>query len=389
MDHKRLYFLDWLRICAFFLLVLYHTGMYYVSWDWHIKTANPSDAIEPFMLLSSPWRMSLLFLIGGAAAAYLLDKLGGKGLARERSKRLLLPLLFGMFFIVPPQAFFEVVADVAYQGSYLDFMQLYVSGYGGFCDKNGCLDLPTWNHLWFLPYLWLYTLLLAAIGSGRLQSAGAWLLGQLHGWKLFALPLAVLALGRILLLSRWPHTHNLLADWHNHAMSLPVFLLGAVMARQGAFWQRLEDVRLPALGLFLGCWAALIAYYSLPETMQTWQQPQRVVYALVQWCGIVAVCGFGHRHLNFDSPKRRYLTQAVFPVYILHQSLIVCLAWTLKPIGIAPATEGILIVVLTVTISFAVFEGVRRLPLLPALFGIGKPARPQRAAREELVQHLA
>ncbi|MCE3261006.1 MAG: hypothetical protein K0R43_85 [Pseudoduganella sp.] len=389
MDHKRLYFLDWLRICAFFLLVLYHTGMYYVTWDWHIKSASPSDAIEPFMLLSSPWRMSLLFLIGGAAAACLLEKLGGKGLARERSKRLLLPLLFGMFVIVPPQAYFEVVADVAYQGSYLDFMRLYVSGYGGFCDRNGCLDIPTWNHLWFLPYLWLYTLLLAAIGSGRLQAAGAWLLGQLHGWKLFALPLAVLALGRILLLSRWPHTHNLLADWHNHAMSLPAFLLGAAMARQGAFWQRLEGARFPALGMFLGCWAALVAYYALPEAMQTWQQTQRVVYALVQWCGIVAVCGFGHRHLNFDSAKRRYLTQAVFPVYLLHQSLIICLAWALKPVGIAPATEGMLIGVLTLSISFAVFEIVRRLPVLPALFGIGKAAGQPPAAKGELVQHLA
>jgi hypothetical protein len=99
MQNQRLYFLDWLRIGAFFLLVLYHTGMYYVTWDWHVKTPHPSDAIEPLMLLSSPWRMCLLFVIGGAAAAFLLDKLGGKGLAKERSKRLLIPLIFGMFFI--------------------------------------------------------------------------------------------------------------------------------------------------------------------------------------------------------------------------------------------------------------------------------------------------
>jgi len=390
MHTKRLYFLDWLRICAFFLLVLYHTGMYYVTWGWHVKTAHPSDALEPFMMLSSPWRMSLLFLIGGAAAAFLLEKLGGKGLAKERSKRLLLPLVFGMFCVVPPQAYFEVVGKLAYQGSYLDFMQLYVRAYHGFCDSKGCLDLPTWNHLWFLPYLWIYTLVLAAIGSRRVQAAGAWLLRHLHGWKLFALPVVVLALGRILLLPHWPHTHNLVADWHNHAMSLPVFLLGAAMARQGAFWQRLDDARFAALGIFLASWAAIIGFGAMDEAFQVaWLPVARTVYALCQWSGIVAVCGFGHRHLNFDSAKRRYLTQAVFPVYILHQTLIVCLAVALRAAGLPPVTEGLLIVILTLAISFGVFEVVRRVPLLQPLFGVGKAAGRRPAAAESLVQNLA
>ena len=390
MQNKRLYFLDWLRISAFFLLVLYHTGMYYVTWDWHVKTPHPSDAIEPLMMLSSPWRMSLLFLIGGAAAAFLLQKLGGKALAKERSKRLLIPLIFGMFFIVPPQSYFEVASDLAYQGSYFDFMQLYVRGYHGFCGHHGCLDLPTWNHLWFLPYLWVYTLILAAIGSRRVQAAGAWLLRQLHGWKLFALPLAVLALGRILLLPHWPHTHNLVADWHNHAMSLPVFLLGAAMARQGEFWQRLDAARFAALGFSLATWAGVVCFSAMHESFQiSWLPAARIAYAMCQWSGIVAVCGFGHRHLNFDSAKRRYLTQAVFPVYILHQSVIVCLAMALRATGLPPMTEGLLIVVLTLAISFAVFEVLRRVPLLQPLFGVGKAAGSKPAAQEELVQNLA
>ena len=390
MQNQRLYFLDWLRIGAFFLLVLYHTGMYYVTWDWHVKAPHPSDAIEPLMILSSPWRMCLLFLIGGAAAAFLLDKLGGKGLAKERSKRLLLPLIFGMLVVVPPQAYFEVVSDVAYAGSYLDFMQLYVRGYEGFCDKNGCLDLPTWNHLWFLPYLWIYTLLLAAVGSRRVQAAGGWLLRRLAGWKLFVLPVAFLAAGRILLLPYWPHTHNLTADWHNHAMSLPFFLLGAAMARRGEFWQRLEDTRFAALGLFFASWAAIVWFYSMAEAFQlAWLPYARIVYATCQWSGIVAVCGFGHRHLNFDSAKRRYLTQAVFPVYILHQTLIVCLAMAMRAAGLPPVTEGLMIVVLTLAISFGVFEVVRRVPMLQPLFGVGKAAGAGPAAKEGLVQHLA
>ena len=83
----RLYFLDWVRILAFLLLILYHVGMYYVSWDWHVKSPHANDAIEPLMMLSSPWRLGLLFLISGAASSFLLAKLGAGRFMRQRSVR--------------------------------------------------------------------------------------------------------------------------------------------------------------------------------------------------------------------------------------------------------------------------------------------------------------
>ncbi len=55
----RLFFLDWLRIIAFAVLVLYHTGMYYVTWPFHLKSPLASRALEPWMKLTEPWRMSL------------------------------------------------------------------------------------------------------------------------------------------------------------------------------------------------------------------------------------------------------------------------------------------------------------------------------------------
>ena len=73
--------LDWLRICAFALLILYHTGMFYVTWDWHVKSPRASDVIEPLMMLSSPWRLGLLFLVSGAATRFLSDRLAPAALA--------------------------------------------------------------------------------------------------------------------------------------------------------------------------------------------------------------------------------------------------------------------------------------------------------------------
>ena len=45
----RLYYIDWLRIGAFALLVLYHVGMVYVPWGWHVKHDPTYAALEPWM----------------------------------------------------------------------------------------------------------------------------------------------------------------------------------------------------------------------------------------------------------------------------------------------------------------------------------------------------
>jgi surface polysaccharide O-acyltransferase-like enzyme len=376
---ERLYFLDWIRICAFFLLILYHTGMYYVTWDFHIKSPFASDSIEPLMMLSSPWRLDLLFLISGVASAFLLRKSGTAAFLRQRSVRLLLPLVFGMLVIVPPQSYCEVVEKAGYGGSYADFMRLYLNAYHGFCKDGQCLTLPTWNHLWFVAYLWVYTLLLAtlvAVLGTRWERLSGWLGRNLTGWKLIALPVAILAIARVALFGRYPSTHDLVADWYNHARYLPLFLLGALVAGRHALWQRIGDMRFATFGLALGGWALLMSYYALTEKMPEGAvsdyviNAQRVVYAMVQWSAILAVCGFGQRHLQFDSAKRRYLTQAVFPVYIVHQTLIIVFAHVLKPAAMAPAKEGFILVVLTLAGSFAIFEIVRRVPLLRSCFGI-------------------
>ncbi len=383
MHHNRLYFLDWIRISAFCLLILYHTGMYYVSWDWHVKSPFASDAIEPLMLLSSPWRLGLLFMISGVASAFMLQKLRIGTLLKQRSWRLLLPLVFGMFVIVPPQAYFEVVEKVAYQGGYAEFMRLYVHAYHGFCRASNCLRLPTWNHLWFLAYLWAYTMLgglLVWLLGMRWRAASDGLGRLLSGWRIVALPVAVLAAARFALADNYPTTHALVDDWYSHAQYFFLFALGALLAMQASFWRQVEALRWTSLGLWLTSWALIVCYWSIPEALAgsadvlQWRPVMRTVYCLCQWAPILTLCGFGHRHLNFDSAQRRYLSEAVFPVYILHQTLIVSMAHWLKPVALAPATEGLILIVLTFTISFAGFEAVRRIALLRPLFGLGAPA---------------
>jgi len=370
----RLYFLDWIRILAFFLLIFYHVGMYYVSWGWHVKSIDASTTIEPLMRLSSPWRLSLLFMISGVATSFLLNKIRVTEFARQRSVRLLVPLLFGVLVIVPPQAYYEVVEKLAYAGSYTDFMQLYLHGYQGFKIDGHVLILPTWNHLWYVVYLWVYCMLLSLLMWLKpqwLECLRSGLNRVLQRTGVILIPVVYLAAVRIFMLSDFPPSNNLVWDWFNHATYLFLFLFGALIASSTEFWEQLAKCRWRSLCIAVSGWLFLLAYFHYVSDAPAWLlSAQRAVWVLLEWNAILAVCGFSRIYLQFDNSARRYLTQAVFPVYILHQTIIVVLAHHLKPAHIAPLYEGLFLVVATLTLSLLGFELIRRIAVLRPLFGL-------------------
>ena len=328
------------------------------------------------MRLSSPWRMDLLFLVSGVATSMMLLRDGAStALLRRCAARLFWPLVFGVLLVVPLQSWREVVFRYGYQGSFADFTPLYFGGYGGFCAAPGaCLILPTWNHLWFLPYLLVYTLLLWLLlrrWPGLLVSAVAWLSRRLNVLTLLLVPVAWLACARWFLQSRFPQTHALVDDWFAHSIFFAAFAAGALLARVGSVWSRFADWRWPALITALLAWLLLMGaapawgvLSSLPVEVA------RLLLAVQQWSAIVAMLGFASLHLRADGRARRYLTEAVFPVYILHQTLIIAFAWQLSAYDLPPALEALLLVVLTMGLSFAVFELVRRSRMLRPLFGL-------------------
>ncbi len=382
---QRRYDLDWVRVCAFGLLVVFHVGMYYVSWDWHVKSPHADPALEPFMMLSIPWRLSLLFLVSGAATAFLLDK-DQPGFLRRRSWRLLLPLAVGMFLIVPPQTYFEIVEKAGFAGGYLDFYRIYLSG--DVCRGDECIITPTWNHLWFVAYLWVYTVALyslASLAPRWLQHARERLPRLLSGAGVIVWPALFLALVRMALVGRFPQTHALVDDAYNHAQYFPVFLLGFLVARAEGTWAAIEHRRWTALAVWACTWLAIVSYfghYADIEPPQWLRLAMRAAWGLNQWCAIVAVLGFARRLAPGDSPLLRYLTAAVFPVYILHQTLIVLVSRLLLPLALSPWLEAPLLVLSTFALSFAGYEAVRRVAVLRPLFGLKRAPPSRRPARD-------
>ena len=379
MDGRRVD-LDWVRICAFGLLILYHCGMFYVPWAWHVKSPHPLPALEPVMVLTNPWRLPLLFLVSGAATRFMADKMSAGALLGKRMGRLLPPLVFGMLVVVPPQTFMQVTVSLHQSLSVGDFYTRYLTASGHWVDPSmgGAIMTPTWNHLWFVAYLVVYSAVLCGVlavargGVGRVQAWGERLFA--NPWALVAIPLAGAVFTKLVIAPRFHDTHAFVNDWNVHAESALPFAFGFLFAKSAAVWSAMVRARWPALilgALGYGVYAVIVAL--APEHGPPWLRPlARTGFGVEQWAWIIAILGFAHRHLAAaqDTPLRRYLTDAIFPFYIIHQTIIVVTAPWLASLGMHQGVEAAVLVAITTAGCLLTYEIVRRAGPVRPLFGL-------------------
>ncbi|CAL77318.1 conserved hypothetical protein; putative membrane protein; putative acyltransferase domain [Bradyrhizobium sp. ORS 278] len=379
--------LDWVRIGAFGLLILYHVGMLYVSWGFHIKSDHRLVWLEPVMLILNPWRLSLLFLVSGVATRFMLGKYDRLPLLGARSARLLVPLVFGMLVIVPPQSYLQVVESVGYASGFSDFyLRHYLSFSVKFCP-GPCIVMPTWNHLWFVLYLWVYTAAtigVLAVWPSLPDRLGARLDAMLTGPRLLILPCVLFAAWRLVLLPLFPSTHALVGDWYNHADYATAFLIGFLLAREQRVWSTLERWRGIALASAAGVFAVFIsirAGFGLTlAPVPALKTVAGAAYGCYQWLAMAAVLGLARHLVSSDGPVRRYLTDAMFPYYIVHQTAIIIIAHALRGRGLPAGLEAGIIIAGTVAVCVLTYEMVRRMNWLRPLFGLKMattaPVRP-------------
>jgi len=376
----RRYDVDWLRIIALSLLILYHTGMYYVAdWQWHIKSPSPVDWLHNLMVMSNLWRMSLLFFVSGITLALIQGKYTSSRLFRTRSLRLFIPLLFGMFVIVAPQLYYELLAQGKLSSGYLAFWLEYINPNTQLLvERHSIIGLLTWNHLWYLAYLWCYTLVF--IGFQPLirllvQYPGFQRLNAKYFWLLTGVCLLLLWL---FIRPLFPTTHDLLNDWYNHGKYLLVMFTGYCFGRRTDIWQAVISYRKQLLFAALCCYflVALDRNGFFPWMGAAFQQylAVKALYGLVlvvnMWCWILSLTGYLGQYLNKPSKTLDYANEAVLPCYILHQSLIIILAINLLPLALPVWLEALLIILGTCAICLLSYELIKRLNFGRILFGL-------------------
>ncbi|MEP9389311.1 acyltransferase family protein [Mesorhizobium sp. KR9-304] len=374
----RRYDLDWLRVFAFGVLIFYHVGMFYVTWDWIVKSRYSAPFLEPVMGLTNPWRLALLFFISGAAVRFAIDKTTLGIFLPERFTRLLVPLAFGMAVICVPQAYAELRYLGEIEPGFFAFYRDYL-GYGDFS-----IVAPPWYHLWYVAYILVYTLiavaclpLLRPAATAFGGSFVAWL-ARGRAWRLLFVPALPFAAYAVTLDPYFPTTLALWGDWANIAQTLTFFLIGFAAAKSEDFWNAV-DRTLPAsifLSLVLGglLLTALLNQFAVGSDLQLLNAVLllREFYA---WSIIVMLLGLGRRFANCASPTLTHLNSAIFPYYILHQTIIVLVGYWFTVNEASVAIEATTMVGATVIGCILGYEVLRRVPALRPLFGLPKRRR--------------
>jgi glucans biosynthesis protein C len=185
------------------------------------------------------------------------------------------------------------------------------------------------------------------------------------------LPFFLLLALRFTLHGQFPSTHDVVHDWFNHAQYLLMFVMGALFVQRSDLWEMLAAKRLYFLMAALLSWAALILSYKLREPLTV-----RIFFVSQQWCAVLAALGYAKQYWNRDHPWRAQLSEAVFPVYIFHQTWIILLTQVFLPLKLKPLLEGPLIILLTFSLSWLSYLIVRRSMWLRPWFGLSSP-KPQ------------
>lgn len=391
-EFARHYGLDWLRIAAFLLLILYHIGLYFSPWHWLVNAAEPLDWVSYPMLFLTPWRLTLLFIVSGYASQMLLRKLGGvSAFTRQRTFRLIIPLLFGMAVIIPPQSWVRLQVAHGYDAGFFDF---WLHDYFRFGRLYG-VELPEWEHLWFVAYLWAYTMLLAAgfvfLPAPIRDRARAWFATLGDGARLLWLPLAIFIPLRIVMTFTVTEAHGLFDDWTGHAMYLPAFLFGFGLAATPTLWPAIARLWKYALALALVAYATLAWVEALypgdaipPHGMMTLN---RAALVMMMWSMPIMLLRLADVWLNRDHRWRARLSEAVFPVYILHETSIVLIGWWLLPLHLGHVTDFVIMLAGTIASCWAFYEVGRRISWLRPLIGLGTNAPARRPV--SAVDHVA
>lgn len=349
---ERQYYIDWLRILLIFSVFLFHIGMIFNSWDWHVKNDQTySGALRYIMIFLHKWRMPLLFLISGAGTYYALGKRSVGQYLGERFKRLVIPLAIGIFTLVPIQVYVEHSAQYS---SLLDF---YPHMFKGIYPSGNF----SWHHLWFIAYLFVIALIISPLLFFFRSKAYRYFERALE--KVASKPLALnifivpLLLSQLLLRPYFPEdTHDLVHDWAAIAYFVIFFLAGFILLSN----KKLSDTIMKQRKLFLLESALATALmFTIPYQAET-EAAKNLIWDIlsifVAWsCGLTAI-GFAKQYLNRDHKFRVIANEAIYPFYLLHQPVIVVAASVITRWDLSSGWKALLITLISFSVSIILYR---------------------------------
>jgi glucan biosynthesis protein C len=387
---SRRYDYDWLRVLLILAVFVFHSIHFFDPGYWHVKNATTYLSAAILMTFISRWLMPAIFIISGVATFYALGKREAGVFIKERTLRLLVPLVVGCFTHAAWQVYLERLNHNQFSGT---FWQYYLSYFDGL-DRLGGDFRWMGNHLWYLEVLFVFSLICLPLLIWMRQGAGkrvlTWLGDRLSApGAVYLLMLPTL----LLLVTLNPQTPGLLTseDWGgwNLPNYLVFFLTGFLLASSQGMQASIRRMRWISLVAGVITFAAGGAFYVI-QGDQLFGTPMYMLLisfsGVIGWTWILAIFGFGLVRLNVRTPVLDYANEAVLPFYILHQTILLTVGFYVVNWTIPDFVKWVIIAPVSFDISMALYELlVRRINLLRVLFGM-KPVYQEKRLRNPAAQ---
>ena len=345
---ERRHDIDWLRVIAIGLLIVYHVAIGFQPWGvfiGFIQNGESNQSIWIPMSMLNVWRIPLLFFVSGMGVCFALKRRSWKELIGERFKRIMIPFLFGTTAIVP----LHVLLWQEYYNQNLHYV---------------------WHpyHLWFLGNIFIYVIVLLPLFFYLKKQIGKAIHRSIS--KVFAHPFVLLLVMVPFILEAQlvnPGNFETYAmTWHGFVLGLLAFFFGFLFVYSGeGFWSLIVRWRYVLLVLAFGLY--LFRYFEFGL------RAPNFLMAIESCLWIYTVMGFGRKHFNKPSNSLSYLSQAAYPVYILHMFFLYLAALLVFPLEIHVMLKFVISILFTGAGCMVTYEYlIRRFNLLRVLFGLKK-----------------
>jgi glucans biosynthesis protein C len=384
LSSTRRYDLDWMRVISIVVIFIFHCSRFFDLGGWHVKNPERYLSMQIWVAFLSLWIMPFIFIISAASLSYAMNKGGFGKFLKDKSLRLLIPLLIGCFTHIAVQVYYERTTQGGFTGSFFEFYPHYFDGWYAFGGNFAWMGL----HLWYLLMLFLFSLLCYPLFRliKRLQ-AGSVVAVPSVGESVIATsttvsPLAVLGLFALALpimaLMIWLNPASFLGMKGFGGWPLPTYILffiyGFIVIGSAQMQLLITRLRYLSLGLGVAGFAALVMLWMNGGDPQFGSMRYAEIYGIwgfASWGLILGFLGIGFKSFTRSTPALHYANEAVLPFYILHQTIILTIGFFVVYWPINDIAKFFLIALSAFAIIMTMYEfAVRRYDVVRFLFGM-------------------
>ncbi len=382
---ERKHWIDNLRWVTVLLVLFYHVFYFYNNkgvfggiggFGEYPEYKQYQDIV---MYILYPWFMMLLFLVAGISSRYALEKMSASRFLGSRALKLLVPATIGLFVFQWMTGYFNTQVAALAQGTdlFADIPETVPNGIK-IIIKYFAYSLSGIGPLWFIQDLWIFSLLIVLIKKlDKNDRFWNWC-GKANIPVIILLGVLIWLASQTLIMNPRKDSPDGLYNLYKPLAYFVPFLMGYFVFSHDAVQERVKKMHWPMLicavcACVALCWTGWGQDNTTPQFLSGW------LNCLYAWLMILAMLGCFKAWFDKTNKFATYMTQSSFGIYVMHYLVIASLGYMMKMYtNLAPWMMYVILFVAVMTIPFALYEIIKRIPFIRwCVLGMKKKTKTQ------------